>query len=227
VALGTGAYARANAALTIDTANNLYSASGDSIYKITPAGNVTLQAKLQDSSGYNTINGVAIDAAGNLYVSNYYNVRKVSSSGAVSMINGVEPYLLGRYFSGSDGWSGAVNDLQGNAYLNLDRKLVRIGIDGSQTVLAPELGGYSIAIAPDGSIYAAGFTNLGLSRLGRDGKITEIAGSAGYTIKLGELPGNIGVAQGLAVDARGLVYLSVGHAILRVGPPASDSTGTK
>ncbi len=90
--------------LAIDASGNLYAADGVVIRKITPSGVVTTIAgvaspvdpvSLNDGAAatarFRMLQGIARDAAGNLYVSDDENlVRKISVSGVVSTLGGKE-----------------------------------------------------------------------------------------------------------------------------------------
>lgn len=99
---GTGAQAQFNnpIGLVIDVAGNVYvaDASNHRIRKITPAGLVTTfagsSAGFADGTGtvsqFNEPHCLAIDASGNIFVSDYYNdrIRKITPTGIVSTFAG-------------------------------------------------------------------------------------------------------------------------------------------
>ena len=89
--------------LIIDASNNIYSAAtGDlKILKIDPSGNVTVYAGTgrrgtedgpSANASFGTIQGIAIDNSGNVYVAEQYSVlRKISVDGTVSTIRAKDP----------------------------------------------------------------------------------------------------------------------------------------
>ena len=122
-------------ALACDAAGNVYVAdfTGNTVRKITPAGVVTTLAGSAPSSGsddgigstarFNCPQGIACDAAGNLYVADTYNnaVRKVTPAGEVTTLAG-SPGIQGS----ADGtgsaarfyWpTGIACDAAGNVYV--------------------------------------------------------------------------------------------------------------
>ncbi len=102
---GAGAVARFSfpAGIAVDSAGNIYVADfgNATLRKVTPGGVVTTLAGLAGAAGsadgigaaarFNGLTGVAVDAAGNVYVADGYNntVRKVTAGGIVTTIGGV------------------------------------------------------------------------------------------------------------------------------------------
>ncbi len=133
---GTGAAARfyGPAGLTIDSAGNLFAADGGSIRKITPDGVVTTLAGLAGSTGsadgtgnaarFFGSTGVAVDAAGNIYVADEYNstIRKVSPAGTNWAVTTV---------AGAAGVQGAANGTGSAARFYLP---FGIAVDGAGTL---------------------------------------------------------------------------------------------
>jgi hypothetical protein len=92
---GTNASFMPITGMAVDASGNVYVSSDTTIRKITPAGVVTTFAGTQWTMGgqdgpgaqatFNAIHGLAIDAAGNLYVADY-GLRRVSPSGNVETV---------------------------------------------------------------------------------------------------------------------------------------------
>jgi hypothetical protein len=90
-------------AITIDSSDNLYVASNRTVRKITPQAVVTTLAGTPGVDGvadgvgaaasFMTLSGIAVDASGNLYVSDSTagTIRKITPNGTVSTVVGV-PY---------------------------------------------------------------------------------------------------------------------------------------
>jgi len=166
---GTGSAARfANPwGVAVDTNGNIYVADtiNYTIRKVTPAGLVTTLAGLAGQSGsadgtgsaarFNGPSGVAVDTAGNVYVSDQHNdtIRKVTSVGT----NWVVTTLAG--LAGSPGGangigslarfnrpSGVAVDTNGNVYVtdelnNAIRKVTPNGTNWEVTTLAGSSSG--------------------------------------------------------------------------------------
>lgn len=122
-------------AIAIDAAGNMYTDSGSStattLIKISPAGAVTKMAGgssggsidgTGSAASFDQINGLAVDAAGNVYISENSNVvRRMSPSGLVGTLAGV-PGVVGS----ADGAGAAASffgprgltvDASGNVYV--------------------------------------------------------------------------------------------------------------
>jgi sugar lactone lactonase YvrE len=180
--------------------NLLVADSGnDTIRRVTPAGVVTTLAGAAgvagsvDGSGtaarFNFPVGLAMDGAGNLYVTDSGNqtLRLCSPGGAVTTLAGC-PGLPG----GQDGTGGTAgfNDPRG----------VAMGGDGCLYVADP--GNDTLRRVTPGGVVTT---------------LAGVAGVAGTT--LGDLPAGLSAPDGVAFDpANGGIILSLPNAILAIGP---------
>lgn len=141
--------------------------------------------------------GVAFDAAGNVYVSDYYNyaIRKVSPDGAVTTL------------AGCIGEAGS-NDGTGSA-ARFDRPL-GLAVDGAGTVYVADSGSHLIRkVTAEGAV-----TTLAGS-----------AGNAGYADGTGR-EARFRSPSDVAVDAAGNVYVAdvYNHAIRKISPAGAVTT---
>ena len=120
--IGSAASIPGATAITFDAAGNVYTSSGDSIHKITPGGVATTLAGSDGgglpgqvdgtgaAAGFSgTVNALASDSAGNIYVADHYMVRKVTQAGVVTTLAG----QVGNGFANGTGAAAAFGGING------------------------------------------------------------------------------------------------------------------
>lgn len=186
--------------VAVDRAGNVYVTDGyeNLIRKITPAGSATVFAGSGaafsfDGTGrqasFNYPRGIAIDAAGNLYVADHYGhtIRKISPTGVVTTVAGTAGVR------GSDSASGATN--------GLDRPS-GVTVDAAGNLYATEAGQTTIR-----KITPAGVVTTAVGKRDSDG------------IALGDLPGSLTEVGGISIDTQGTLYVTSGAAVLKIQLP--------
>ena len=184
----------ANYAVVTDSSGNLY--VGDEyhaiVVKITPAGILTIVAGNgaygfsgdggpATSAGIGTIRGLALDAAGNIYLADTLNrrIRKVTSSGIISTVAG----------NGEVGSSG----------------------DGGPATSASFHDPSGLAVDQAGNLYIADYGDARVRKVTPDGTISALAGtgSAGFSGDGGPATrATLNSPWGLALDAAGDLYIA-------------------
>ncbi|MES2388083.1 MAG: T9SS type A sorting domain-containing protein [Bacteroidota bacterium] len=232
---GTGSAAKFNnpTGLAVDASGNVYVADyiNYCIRKITPAGVVTTFAGSttsgsNDGNGtsarFSTPYGIAIDASGNLFVSETANkIRKITSAGVVST------FATG---GGANTFStplGIAVDALGNVYVgDVDsHRIYKITSGGSVSVLsgsgtygnADGVAGVArfgvtqgIASDPTGNVYVTEDNNV-IRKITPGGTASTIAGStSGYADGTG-LAAKFAGPTGIVSDASGNLYISDGN----------------
>ena len=176
--------------IAIDAAGNLYvaDAGNNCIRKITPKGDVSTLAGsgekgFADGSGstarFNDPVGIAIDAAGNLYVADKSNqrIRKVSPTGDVSTLAG----------SGEEGFA-----------------------DGAGSV-AQFRHPFDITVDKLGNLYVADSGNQRIRKVTPEGDVSTIAGGGqGFADGSGS-EAMFNWPYGIAIDAAGNLYVADGY----------------
>lgn len=232
-------------AIARDAQGNFYTAGSHTIRKIAANGTVTVlagapEAGYADGNGaqarFNTPLGIALDAAGNVYVADTLNlrVRKITPAGVVSTVagNGARAYLDGPALQASfgDPW-GIALDKAGNVYVT-DRQLGmirKLTPDGVLSTIAGRLGEPAmadgkasevtlnqpagLAIDKDNNLYVA--ESAGKIRIVTPtGWVATVAGQ--YPASSPYFPNvdgagsvaTFGEPRGIAVDAAGVLYVS-------------------
>jgi len=262
---GTGTEARFNSpgAVALDAAGNTYVADrlNSVVRKITPAGVVTTLAGLAGSPGvdngvgadarFDQPSGIAIDAAGNLFVTDRtaFTIRKITPAGEVSTFAGF-PNSPG-YADGTGSAArfsvpvGIAIDGEGNLFVvdGANRVIRKITPAGVVSTLAggPGLAGSTdgtgsnarfntiagLAIDGAGNLYATDTTSAVVRKITPAGVVTTLAGLAGSR---GSTNG-VGAAArfnnpfGVAADRDGNVYVAdtVNETIRRITPDGTVS----
>jgi uncharacterized protein (TIGR03437 family) len=233
--------------LAVDQSGNLYFADGSSrVRKVSPGGIITTVAGGGSYSGTGdggpAVNarltgaaGVAVDGAGNLYITDSleYRVRKVSPNGTISTLAGTG--IAG--FSGDGGPAasaqlshpaGIAVDEAGNVFIADSanyriRKVSPDGIittvagtgtsslsgDGGPATSAPLVGPSDVAVDRSGNLYIVDYRRI--RKVSGDGIITTLAGTGSYAYS-----GDGGLAanatflapQNVALDGSGNIYIT-------------------
>ncbi len=137
-------------AMAIDANDNIYMAADDLIWRMTPAGEISLFAgkpyeyKVIDGplskAQFRSIEFIEIDAIGNMYVAekddreNFYIIRKISTDGMVTTLTNTKdnPALKTKWIAGMG------VDFAGNIYLSdgNGRCIKKLAPDGTVTTMA-------------------------------------------------------------------------------------------
>jgi len=252
-------------AVAVDAAGNLYIADdrNNRIRKVTPAGTITTVAG-NGQSGYSGdggpataaslhLTGVAVDAAGNLYIADGSRVRKVTPAGTITTLAG-----NGQFKYGGDGGlaaaaslnepGGVALDAAGNLYTadSFNSRIRKVTPGGTiATVAGNGQSGYSgdggpataasltypsgVAVDAAGNLYIGDMWNGRIRKVTPAGTITTVAGSwrAGYSGDGGPATAaSLNGPQGVAVDAAGNLYIADGDnwRIRKVTPGGTIAT---
>jgi sugar lactone lactonase YvrE len=209
---GEGSNARFNQpnGIAVDTAGNLYVADqyNHRIRKVTPQGGVSTLAGsneggFADGEGsaarFNQPNGIAIDAAGNLYVADTGNnrIRKITSKGEVSTFAGGDEDFAG----GDEDFAGGDEDFAGGD----EEADCTAGLS-----VARFNGPWGITMDAAGNLYVTDIWYHRVYKVTPDGKISALAGGCGY----GDFADGEGSNArfnhpiGIAIDAAGNLYVA-------------------
>jgi len=235
---GTSAQFNRPTGVALDAVGNVYVADyvNHLIRKITAAGVVSTLAGsiwgfrdgLGTSAQFNRPIGVAVDAAGNVYVANSDNhlIRKITAAGVVSTLAGSTRGFrdgLGRSAQFNFPYGVAV-DAVGNVYVaDMFNHLIRkITPDGEVSTLAGSTQGFKdgsgtsaqfnrpsgVALDTEGNVYVADMFNHLIRMITPDGVVSTLAGSTeGFRDGLGT-SSQFRLPYGVAVDAEGNVYVA-------------------
>jgi sugar lactone lactonase YvrE len=192
---GTGAKFNYPQGIAVDGAGNVYVADygNNMIREISPAGMVTTLAGkstggsvngADTAATFNQPTGVAVDAAGNVYVADSGNnmIRKISAAGGVTTLagSGSAGFANGNGKSASfNGCTGIALDATGNVFIaDYGNNLVRkISPAGEVSTLGSGTGGsakgtlfsgpYGVAVDAAGNVYVANYGNSTIQKVSK------------------------------------------------------------
>ncbi|HEY4089072.1 MAG TPA: IPT/TIG domain-containing protein [Bryobacteraceae bacterium] len=243
--------------IAVDSHDNLYIAdTGNRRIRIVSGGNIRTFAgtgaggiqndPLGDGGAatdarFITPTGVAVDKAGNVYVSDIGNatVRKITPDGVITRFAGTGFLSFGA-FSGEGGPAtqallgtpySLTTDPAGNVYIvdiGLGR-LFRIGTDGNIHTVRTNFSAQNCAVDAAGNIYAADYSFNTVERITSNGTVLWIGGNGIAAYSGDGAPGTSGsmsLPYGVAVDGSGNVFVAeAGNAIIRKLNPHPFSIG--
>lgn len=225
-------------AVALDPAGNLYIAdpSAERVRKIAPNGVITTFAgngQYCNSSPPSCGDGglataaplspysVGADGAGNVYIGEPFQVRKVTPSGIISTFASLSPPVSAGSMTVDA--AGTVYIAYGNAVYQLSPGGVPIAV-AAQTQFH-NIGGLALDAA--GNLYVADSQNLVVRKVAADGTVTTVAGN-GLNNHSGDggpaLTTSVGAPFGLAVAADGTLFVSTDGVFIRKITPDGNMT---
>ena len=255
------------AGLVLDAAGNIYVADygNNLIRKITPAGVVSTFAGSGTQGSFNGTgvlasfsqpSGIAIDANGNLYITDSGNdlIRMISPGGMVTTLAGGDTTVTTQGGSSNNFFdpTGIAVDAAGTVYVadagnNQIRKIMLpdtvlsalAGDDSTNTIFNNPTG---IALDPKGSIYAANYLDNNILKITQQGTVSIFAGTGQTGAANGAAnAATFNLPNSVALDQAGNLYVSdgVNNLIRKISAAgtvttlagsgaagAADSTGT-
>ncbi len=171
---------------------------------------------------------MAVDSGGNVFVADYYSVRKIDPTGMVTSLMsavGTQPFFQSAITVSPSGMLYLVaNNSGSNA-----GAVYSINSTGTTALIAAQIGkggATGIVMGGDGNLYVTDRNSSSIYRVTLAGVVTTVVSSADLPIGtvLGGLPRKINSPSGLALLSTGnsvslAVVDSFEHAILRVDLP--------
>ena len=243
--------------VAVDSAGNIYVTMQFFIKKITPGGVVTILAGL--SAGYGSVDGtgtsatfdlprgIAVDSAGNVYVSERggNRIRKITSGGVVTTLagNGTYGYLDGTGTNATfSNTRGVAVDSAGNVYVAdyNNNRIRKITPEGVVTTLAGQQstgstngtgtnasfnGPNGVAVDSAGNVYVSDLINTLIRKITPSGVVTTFAGSSYGSVDGTGTNAAFTYPEGITLDSVGNLYVSEqSHRIRRITPAGVVTT---
>jgi len=234
-------------AVAVNSSGTLYVADNLFIRSIVSSGQVSTWATIPAGSGVveNSLpsarpGAIALDGNGNLFVTNAYGTRRIST-GATAILEGQSTL---NDLSGTRAFEprGVALDSNNNVYLfDLEREISRwnpsanlgsdnlITLAGGRDVRGAVNGSGSAArfeqvvaltVDQQGNVYAADAINNLVRRITSAGVVTTIAGTTrANVLRTGDLPGSLADIRGIVADGKGNLYATSGNAIVKIRLP--------
>lgn len=240
------------AGVALDAAGNLYVSEGEGgsifggerIRKIATDGTVTTLAGMGKSgfadgpgasARFYAPGGLAVDAAGTVYVADQlnYRIRVVAPDGTVRTLAGTghSGHVDGPATVAEFSWPTALAlDGAGSLYVvDFDTAAVRVvAPDGAVRTLAQTglKGPVAIAVDAAGTVYVASTNNHVILTIGPDGSVETLAGGEQGYQDGPAASARFSFPAGIAVDAEGVVYVAdAGNERIRaIAPDGTVST---
>ncbi|MFP5042564.1 YCF48-related protein [Parasediminibacterium sp. JCM 36343] len=169
-------------AFTYTTPNTF--TAGTAITPLSPTAQATVSTL---GSGFNSASGVAVDAAGNIYVADQANnaVKKIATNGTITTLG-----------SGFNTPTGVALDAAGNVYVADygNSMLKKIDTNGNITSILA-CTPFGVALDAAGNVYTTDVSKGTVEKIATNGNVTTLATG-------------LNVPHGLAVDAQGNVYVA-------------------
>lgn len=238
----TGAELNQPEGVAADSNGNLYIVDTGNcvVRKVDNTGLITLFAGMTGQCGYggdggpataallSTPRNAAVDAAGNVYISDYYNadVRKVDTSGNISTVVGYHGspsnpvyYAWGvavtpdgsKIYASSNGYC-LVQQWDGSNLTTVAGLYLSCGFNGDGKGTSHQLyEPAGLALGPDGSLYIADEYNQRIRKLDTSGNLTSVAGNGACfqaTDGVPALDSSLCYPLGVGVDAAGDILIA-------------------
>ena len=221
--------------VAVDANFNGYIVDGGSrVFKVSPAGVVSVLAGTSgqgsadgtgSSASFGTLSSVAVDTAGNVYVTDSDRVRKISPDSVVTTL------ASGLFMSSPGADAKLATDTEGNVYV-VQRHLYEVlkispygivttlagsGTSGSEDGIGSAASFSSprgVAVDTEGNVYVADANTI--RKISSDGVVTTLVDHLGSSTS----------TEDIAVDASGYLYVSQSgtgggfspHRVLRISP---------
>jgi sugar lactone lactonase YvrE len=188
---------------------------------------------------------ICMDVQGNIYVSDYNQIRKITTTGLVSTLagSGIRGFLDGPgNIAQFNPAMGIAVDAQGNIYVaDRDNQRIRkVAPDGTVSTFAGSgMSGYQdgvgantkfweplgVAVNAQGFVYVADRSNYRVRKIAPDGTVSTLAGKgvAGYADGTG-VNAEFYNLQDIAVDTQGNVFVTDQNRIRKISPTGVVTT---